>query len=64
MGIDDGGLIYFKKRPSDLEWEERMRKIQGTGHPPYAEWFCSEHYEKAKELSRLTIDDALNKLKL
>ena len=58
--MDDGGLVYFKKRPSDIEWEKRMEKIGGVGHPPYAEWFCKNHYEKAKELRHLPINEALN----
>jgi hypothetical protein len=61
-GADDGGLIYFKKRPSDIEWEKRMEEIRGVGHPPNAEWFCSRHYNKANELKSLTIDQALKKL--
>ncbi|MFX0004689.1 MAG: hypothetical protein ACFE9C_06300 [Candidatus Hodarchaeota archaeon] len=61
--MDDGGLIYFKKRPSDIEWEERMEKIGGVGHPPYAEWFCKKHYDKANELKHLTIDKVLRILK-
>jgi len=59
---DEGGLIYFKKRPSDLEWEERMEKIGGVGHPPYAEWFCEEHYNNALQLKHLTLDKALKLL--
>ena len=59
---DDGGLIYFKKRQSDIEWEKRMEKIGGTGHPPYAEWFCKKHYQKANELKHLTIDEAFKNL--
>ena len=35
--MDDGGLIYFKKRQSDIEWKKRMEEIGGVGHPPYAE---------------------------
>lgn len=58
-----GGLIYFKKRPSDIEWGERMRKIRGIGHPPYAEWFCKDHYDKAYRLKYLTIDEAMKILK-
>lgn len=58
-GNDDGGLIYFKKRPSDIEWEKRMEEIGGVGHPPNAEWFCKKHYDKAKELKEMTIDKAL-----
>ncbi len=58
-GQDDGGLIYFKKRLSDIQWERRMQEIRGFGHPPNAEWFCRKHYDKAKELEELTIDKAL-----
>ncbi|MFX0106033.1 MAG: hypothetical protein ACFE75_11145 [Candidatus Hodarchaeota archaeon] len=57
--IDDCGLIYFKKRQSDIEWEKRMEEIGGVAHPPYAEWFCKKHYEKANELKHLSIDEAL-----
>ena len=59
---DEGGLVYFKKRPSDIEWEERMENIGGVGHPPYAEWFCEEHFNKALQLKHLTIDEALKQL--
>jgi hypothetical protein len=61
--IDEGGLIYFKKRPRDIEWEKRMQETGGKGHPPYAAWFCGLHYEKAKSFSHLTIDKALAKIK-
>ncbi|MFX0188407.1 MAG: hypothetical protein ACFE8A_11815 [Candidatus Hodarchaeota archaeon] len=63
MDKDDGGLIYFKKRSSDIEWDETMEREGMVGHPPYAEWFCSEHYEKAYKLKNLTIDKALKILK-
>lgn len=58
---DEGGLVYFKKRQSDLEWENRMEEIGGTGHPPYVEWFCKKHFKKANQLKRLPIDEALEK---
>ena len=32
--VNDGGLIYFKKRQSDIEWEKRMEEIGGVGNPP------------------------------
>jgi len=60
VDLDEGGLIYFRKRLSDIEWEKKMKEIGGVGHPPYAEWFCKKHYEKANGLSHLTIDIALN----
>jgi hypothetical protein len=59
----EGGLVYFKKRPSDIEWDKKMQQPGMTGHPPYAEWFCGIHYGKAKELSHLPIDEAMKLLK-
>ena len=61
---DDGGLIYFKKCPSDIEWKKKMNEIGGVGHPPYAEWFCKKHYDKANQLKYLIIDNALKILML
>ena len=60
--LDDGGLIYFKKRASDKEWEEMMEKKNMVGHPPFAEWFCGDHYAKAKELKDMNIDKAMKML--
>ncbi len=59
---DEGGLVYFEQRKSDKKWVQLMREEGMTGHPPYAEWFCGEHYEAAKELSKLTIDEAMKQL--
>ena len=61
--LDKGDLVYFKKRPSDKKWDKRMEKNGMVGHPPYAEWFCEDHYAKAKELKDLHIDKALKLLK-
>ncbi|MEX2705471.1 MAG: hypothetical protein ACTSUQ_08630 [Candidatus Freyarchaeota archaeon] len=63
LDSEEGGLVYFKKRPSDYEWIKKMEEKGMVGHPPYAEWFCGEHYPKAKELEHLTIDEAMKKLK-
>ena len=57
--MEEGGLVYFKLRHSDIEWKTRMEKEGMVGHPPYAEWFCDKHYEKAKNLNHLTISEAL-----
>lgn len=59
---DGGDLIYFKKRPSDKEWDKKRKEKGIIGHPPYAAWFCEKHYEKAKQLDHLTIDKAMEKL--
>ena len=63
MEMDEGGLVYFKKRDSDIAWERRMEATNGIGHPPYAEWFCDKHYDKARELSGLTKDKAMQELR-
>jgi len=60
---DEGGLVYFKKRPSDHEWDKNMEEEGMIGHPPYAEWFCEVHYKKAVKLKEFSIDQALNSLK-
>lgn len=60
---NDGGLIYFKKRKSDIKWDKNLEREGLTGHPPYAEWFCKKHYPRAKELENLTIDEAIKLLK-
>ena len=63
VDIDDGGLKYFKKHQSDIEWEKKMEEIGGVGHPPYAEWFCKKHYEKANNLRDLTLSDVIKLLR-
>jgi len=61
---DEGGLVYFKKSASDLEWDKKMNEKPGmVGHPPYAKWFCGAHYNKAKELTSFTLKEALKFLK-
>ncbi|MGV9197907.1 MAG: hypothetical protein ACOC4M_03630 [Promethearchaeia archaeon] len=61
--MEEGGLIYFRKRPSDIEWEKEMKKEGKVGHPPYADWFCEDHYDAAYEYKSLPIHEALQKLK-
>jgi len=57
---EQGDLIYFKKSRGDIEWVEEMERTGSVGHPPYAEWFCREHYKKASELKDLPINKAMN----
>ena len=61
--MQNAGLIYFKKRPADIEWEKEMEREGKVGHPPYTEWFCEKHYQKAQELKDKTIDKAMSILK-
>ncbi|MBN1330303.1 MAG: hypothetical protein JXA54_12590 [Candidatus Heimdallarchaeota archaeon] len=56
---NEGGLVSFKKRFSDKVWERKMKRIHGVGHPPYMDWFCEKHYQRAKDLKDLTIDKAM-----
>ncbi|MGQ9723424.1 MAG: hypothetical protein ACUVXA_19130 [Candidatus Jordarchaeum sp.] len=60
---EEGGLVYFKKRAKDHEWDKKMEKLGMTDQPPYAGWFCGEHYEEAKKLKNLTIDEAMKILR-
>lgn len=60
---EEGGLVYFEKRERDLEWDKKASRPGFCGHPPYAEYFCQEHYALAKENSRLPIDEAMGILK-
>lgn len=59
---NEGGLIYFAKTASDLEWHKRAAQPGFTGHPPEAVWFCGEHYADAKKLTSLTKPEAMQKM--
>jgi len=60
---NSGGLVYFKKTESDLEWERRMSEPGMVGHPPYATWFCGKHYSMADEYRELTLPEAVERIK-
>ncbi len=60
---EECGLVYFKKRPSDLEWDKKASQPGFVGHPPYCAWFCVKHYARAKELKHLTISEAIQQIK-
>lgn len=63
-GKEEGcDLVYFKKRPSDEEWVKKMKEKDMVGHPPYAEWYCAAHVERARELQHLPIDEAKRLMK-
>ena len=62
--FEDSGLIYFKKRQSDLEWDKYMNRKGFIGHPPYADWFCKNHYRDFLKLKHLSIDEAMNKYRI
>ncbi len=59
MDDEKGGLVYFKKRPSDIEWAEKMERTGMVGHPPYCDWFCKNHIKQARELKHLPINEAM-----
>ena len=59
FGDDEGGVIYFKKRKEDHDWDKKMEENDLVGHPPYARWFCGDHYGKALENSGLPVDEAM-----
>ena len=53
LETDEVGLIYFKKRPSEIQWDEKMNKKGMVGYSPYVEWSCKEHLHKTHELKHL-----------
>ena len=63
LEMKDVELVYFKKRPSDVDWDKMMKEKGWVGHPPYVEWFCAEHLKKARDLEHLPIDEALKILR-
>ncbi len=62
MEPDEMGLVSFAKSKSDKKWERKSRKKGFVGHPPWKEWFCSEHIQEARKLSNLTVGNALDEL--
>jgi len=60
--INEGGLLHFKLSEKDKLILEKMKEPGFVCHPPATEWFCSEHYEKAKKLTHLTLAEAIAKL--
>jgi hypothetical protein len=59
LAENEGGLVYFTRRESDIAWDEKREKTGMIGHPPWVAWFCDDHIGKAREFSGLTIDRAI-----
>ena len=64
LNSKDCGLVYFKKRPSDIEWDNKIKEKNMIGHPPYADWFCEKHCKTALQYKHLTIGKAKEKIRL
>ncbi len=60
---NEGGLLYFKKKPEGIAFDKRVEKEGIIGHPPYAGWFCGTHYKSAEEYTLLTINEAITKMR-
>ena len=56
---EEGGVVNYAKREADIEWDKKNI----VEHPPYADWFCGEHFDYAESLSELTINIAMPKIK-
>ncbi len=56
-------IIYFKLTEEDEEWSRKMNESSMVGHPPYAKWFCEEHYPEAKKLENKTTAEAMKILR-
>jgi len=60
---DECKLLYFKKGKKGFEWDKKASEPGFVGHPPYAGWFCSDHLERAEELTHLTLPEAMEILR-
>ena len=56
-------IVYFKRTKKDKEWDKAIKESGLTGHPPYAVWFCMEHFAEAKKLENFTREEAMKKLR-
>jgi len=61
--IHEGGLLDFKLTEKDKTDLKRFEQPGFVGHPPATEWFCNEHYLKAKELTHLTLGEVIKLLR-
>ena len=61
---DKGGLVHSKKSPEDLQWDKKMEQDDFVGHPPYAAWFCENHYDVAVKYKHKTYKEAVTQIKL
>ena len=59
----EGGLLYFKGSPEGIEFNRRVEEEAITGHPPNAGWFCGKHYNRAKNLVNLTLQEAISEIR-
>ena len=59
----EGGIVSFKKTKANLKWEKKVEKKGIVEHPPYMEWFCGKHFDAAKKLEHLYLNEALDKLR-
>ena len=59
VDMENAGLVYFQKTKADKEWDKKCEKEGFIGHPPYAEWFCRNHYLIAKKYSTLPLRAAI-----
>jgi len=62
--MSEEGLVSFKLSDKEIEENKRFEDSKITGHPAGLEWFCKDHYEKAKKLSHLTKREAIKQMSL
>ena len=54
---EGGDLLSFQSH-EDEEWPPGK-----TGHPSHQEWFCADHAGAARELTHLTLPEAMDRLR-
>lgn len=59
-GDQEGDLLWFKETEKDIAESKRKQRYHLVSHPGNAEWFCSRHVEAARELTHLTVGEAMD----
>lgn len=61
--MEGGGLVQFKLTDAQRVELKRFEQPGFVGHPPGLEWFCPQHLPAARELSHLTLGEAMAKMR-
>ena len=56
-------LVRFKLTEEEQKAKVAQKARGHVGHPPGVEWFCEEHYKKAKSLKHLSKTEAIAKMR-
>ncbi len=61
--IDGFKLVRFKLTQKQKAFNQEMKEKNKTGHPKGTDWFCADHYLRAKELRNRSNIEAIKIIK-